>query len=141
MTTKEPLLRTYSNRVEQPPATDYMDLWRESLLDGKMQGWLQKKSHMYCTLCRNWKWRYFVLDFNAKTLVYYLDEEMVSKRGEYLLEGDSVSAMARTFSGMQQILVWGFNGERDTSKILYLCSDTLQSANYWFAGLRIALRV
>jgi hypothetical protein len=61
------------------------------MASNKLQGWLKKESHDYFKSLRKWQWRFFILDFESKTLRYYTNETLSDMRGEYVLDGSVLS--------------------------------------------------
>lgn len=114
--------------------------WETALRQRRLCGWLKKQSHEKIQFLRKWQWRFFVLDYTAKTLSYYLDEDLHDERGEYLLDGAILSEV-RNYGRrhrQHQLMVSGLKGDR--ADVLYIYGQSLEEINLWFAALRFVVK-
>lgn len=117
------------------------NLWRDCILTGHLEGFLEKESHDVWPL-RKWQMRHFKLDIEKKTLTYLEgDENDAEMRGEYILNSSSYLSFVNIRPNRMkcELVVSGYS--RGTWSYLYLAAYDEENINMWFAALRRTIRV
>ena len=137
---------TYGTSSQQLARFCSAETWSTMIhTKGVLEGWMTKLSHDFFRFMRKWQRRYFVLDFNSRTLCYYLDEAKQFLRGRYQL-AEQVRIVQLADGRLprdrpHQIEIIGAKSGSGQQSSLLVAVESIQLVNFWFAGLRLTIRV
>lgn len=95
-----------------------------------MEGWLQKKGHIFST----WKRRFFILE--DRTLSYYETDDLKKKKGEYVIDADSRVELNSTNQKMFILYAIGSGGQE-----LELLASEQKDVTAWKEALERAREI